>query len=67
MTDQGFLISDYLENIGASLNISAFLNGREQIRKTEVKESQSVGSVRIYQVSNITRWLSYKKVSSDKE
>ena len=45
-TDRGFLISDYLENIDASLN--KLLNSREQLRKAEVKESQPVGSVRIY-------------------
>ena len=30
MADQGFLIPDYLENIGASLIYELFLNGREQ-------------------------------------
>ena len=48
MTDRGFLISDYLENIGASLNIPAFFYGCEQLGKAEEKESQAVGSVRIY-------------------
>ena len=29
MTDQGCLILDYLESIGASINVSAFLNGHD--------------------------------------
>ena len=48
MTDQGFLVSDYLENIGASLIHQVYLNGSEQLTKAEVKESQATGSVRIY-------------------
>ena len=48
MTDRDFLISDYLENIGDHLIYQPFLNGREQLRKAEVKVSQTIGSVRIY-------------------
>ena len=49
MTNRGFLISDYLGNICPSLNKPAFfLNGFEQLRKAEVKESQAIDSVRIY-------------------
>ena len=39
MADRDFLILGYLENIDASLNISAFLNGHEQIAKIKMKES----------------------------
>ena len=52
MTDRVFLISDYLENIGASLNISAFLNGCEQLRKAEVKKSQVLAIKMIHQIRN---------------
>ena len=37
-----FLISDDLESIGVSLNIPAFLNGRDQLIKARVKESQAI-------------------------
>ena len=48
MTDQGFIISYYFENIGASVIYQLFLNGCEQLTKAEVKESQAIASVRIY-------------------
>ena len=48
MVDQGFLISDYIENIGASVIYQIFLNDCEQLIKAEVKESQAFASVWIY-------------------
>ena len=48
MTDREFLISDDLEIVGVSLNVSAFLNGRDQLTKAEAEESQAVASVRIH-------------------
>ena len=48
MADWGFLISDHLENIDASLKISAFFKCREQLIKAKVKEIQAIASVRIY-------------------
>ena len=48
MADLGLLIPDYLEDIGASIIYQLFLNGFEQLTKAEVKESQAIGSVRIY-------------------
>ena len=38
MTDQGFLISDNLENISITINISA-INGSEQLTKAEEREN----------------------------
>ena len=46
MADQGFLISDYLENIAASVTYHLFLNGNEQLTKAELKESEGIASVR---------------------
>ena len=46
MTDQGFLISDNLENISITINISA-INGSEQLTKAE-RECQAVASIRMY-------------------
>ena len=48
MADGGFLISDYLENIGVLVIYQLFLNGSEQLTKKEVKDSQAISSVGIY-------------------
>ena len=47
MADRGFLRSDDLKGIDVSLDIPAFLNGRDQLPKAEVKESQAIALVRI--------------------
>ena len=39
MADREFLVSDDLEIIFVSLNIPAFVNGRDQLAKAEVGES----------------------------
>ena len=61
MADGGFLIHEELEKIGVSLNIPAFLGGRQQLTKAEVKESQTIASVRIHVERAIQR---IKKISS---
>ena len=49
MADGGFLISDYLENIGVLVIYQLFLDGSEQLtKKKKVKDSQAIASVRIY-------------------
>ena len=48
MADRGFTIEEDLEPLNVSLNIPAFLGGRSQLTKAEVKESQSIASVRIH-------------------
>ena len=49
MPDRGFTtIADDLKDLNAKLNIQAFLSGRDQVTKVEVKENQSVASVHIY-------------------
>ena len=63
MADRGILISNDLESIGVSFNISAFLNGSDQLTKAEVKESQAIASVRIYVASN----TACKKATSNQE
>ena len=47
MADRGFLRSDDLKGIDVSLDIPTFLNGRDQLAKAEVKESQAIALVRI--------------------
>ena len=47
MPDRGFTIVDDLKDLNAELNIPAFMSGRDQVTKAEVKENQSVASVYI--------------------
>ena len=48
MADRGFTIADNLAPFGVSLNLPSFLGGREQLTPDEVKESQTIASVRIH-------------------
>ena len=48
MADRGFTIHDELARVGVSLNIPAFLSGRDYLTKGEVKASQTIASVRIH-------------------
>ena len=48
MADRGFVIYDELKELGVVLNIPCFLAGRDQLTAAEVKESQSIVSVRIH-------------------
>ena len=48
MRDKGFTIADDLKALNVEFNIPAFMSGRDQLTNTKVKESQSIGSVRIH-------------------
>ena len=48
MTDRGFTIEEELKPLNVKLNIPSFLDGRDQLTQPEVKESQSIASVRIH-------------------
>ena len=48
MADRGFVNYDELKELGVALNIPCFLTGRDQLTAAEVKESQSIASVRIH-------------------
>ena len=39
LVDRGFTIADDLKALNVELNIPAFLSGRDQLTKAEVKES----------------------------
>ena len=47
MADRGFTIADDLKALNVELNVSAFMSGRDQLTKAEVKENQSIASLRI--------------------
>ena len=48
MADRGFLTNDLLKPLGVTLNIPAFLNGRDQLSHKEVIESQTIAALRIH-------------------
>ena len=60
MADRGFLIEDDLKQFGVNLNIPAFLDGREQFTAAELKESQTIASVRIHVERAIQRVKNFK-------
>ena len=65
MADRGFIVSDEFENIGVSLNIPAFLAGREQLTEAEVKESQTIASVRIHVERAIERVKRFRQIKNE--
>ena len=48
MADRGFTIQNGLDPLNVRLNIPSFLGGRSQLTADEVKESQTIASVRIH-------------------
>ena len=60
MADRGFTIEENLKDLGVTLNIPAFLDGRDQLETDEVIESQSIASVRIHVERFITRQKKFK-------
>ena len=62
MADRGFTIHDELARVGVSLNIPAFLGGRDYLTKGEVKASQTITSVRIHVERAIQRIKAYSVI-----
>ena len=62
MADRGFTIQNKLAPLNDELNISSFLGGRAQLTEAEVKESQTIASVRI-QPKAITRIKKFKDLN----
>ena len=48
MADIGFTIKKQLDPLGVTLNIPAFLAGKDQLSHNEVTESQTIAAVRIH-------------------
>ena len=48
IADRGLTIESGLKELKVDLNISSFLGGRAQLTAAEVKESQTIASVRIH-------------------
>ena len=60
MTDCGFTIDEELKELKVNLNIAAFVGGRSQLTKAEVKESQTIAFVRIHVERAISRIIRNK-------
>ena len=65
MADRGFKISEDLKKLGVNLNIPSFLDGREQLSESEVKESQTIASVRIHVERAIERVKRFRQISTE--
>ena len=65
MGNSAFTIDDKLARIGVSLNIQAFLGGRDYLCKAEVKASQTIASVRIQVERAIQRIKTYSIIRSE--
>ena len=64
MADRGFTIEDDLKAIKVHLNIPSFLRGRDQLTAAEVKESQTIASVRIHVERAIQRIKKFKVIQN---
>ena len=60
MADRGFTIEEDLKPLNVALNIPSFLRGRSQLNIAEVKESQTIASVRIHVERAIQRVKKFK-------
>ena len=65
MADRGFTIHDQVARVGVSLNIPAFLGGRDYLTKGEVKASQTIASVRIHVERAIQRIKTYSIIRNE--
>ena len=65
MTDRGFTVENLLKPLGVSLNIPAFLHGREQLTNEEVTQSQTIPSVQIHLERAIQRIKKFRQIRND--
>ena len=65
MADRGFTVADDLSPLGVSLNIPCFLEGRDQLTAAEVKESQTIASVRIHVERAIQRIKKFRVLRNE--
>ena len=62
MADRGFTIESDLKELKVNLNIPSFLGGRTQLTAAEVKESQTMASMRIHVERAIQGVKKYKVI-----
>ena len=65
MADRGFTIQELLDPLGVKLNITAFLDGKEQLDKEDVVLSQAIASIRIHVERIIARIKKFKILKTE--
>ena len=65
MADRGFTIKKQLDPLGVTLNIPAFLAGKDQLSHNEVTESQTIAAVRIYIERAIQRVKYFRQIRNE--
>ena len=65
MADRGFTIEENLKEFNITLNIPAFLEGRDQLSVEEVVECQSIAAVRIHVERFITRVKKFRIIKQE--
>ena len=63
MPENGFTIQNVLASLNVELNFTSLLGGRAQLTEAEVKESQTIASVRIHVERGITRIKKFKALN----
>ena len=65
MADRGFTIEGDLKQLNVDLNMLSFLGGRAQLKTAEVKESQTIVSVKIHVERAIQRDKKLKAIRNE--
>ena len=65
MADRGFTIEKNLKELNVTLNIPAFLEGRDHLSAEEVVESQSIAAVRIHVERFITGVKKFRVIKQE--
>lgn len=65
MADRGFTIKELLEPLGVSLNIPAFLKGKDQLSREDISESQTIATVRIHVERAIQRIKKFRQIRNE--
>ena len=64
MADKGFTIGKILDEVGATLNIPAFLYGKQQFTPSEIQENQQIATLRVHVERAIRRIKVYQIFSA---
>ena len=62
MANRGFTLKDMLSQIGVSLNISPFMEGRQQLNGSEVQEGRQIASLRVHVESAIGQMKTFESL-----
>ena len=65
MADRGFIMESSLKELKVDLNVPFFVGGRAQLTAAEVKENQTIASVRIHVECAIQRVKKFKVITNE--